>query len=430
MTMSLVESSFGVWLRDRRAGTLHRRGDFTWFVFNDDYRSDPQRPVLGLVFEQDLTARQHPGHRFAMPWDPAALALRLPPWFSNLLPEGPLRQWIADDRGVSADREMELLAQVGHDLPGAVQVIPEGDVPSLDVGRGHDEEIQPATTSPRQPAGWRFSLAGVGLKFSMVAKDDRLTLPAFGEGGDWIVKMPDRIYPEVPRNEFTMMSLAGASGIEVPPVRLVHRDEIDGIPDNVWPASEEWAYAVRRFDRDERRGLVHIEDLAQVRNVYPDQKYTGSFQTVASLVYRRHDLPALAEFARRLAFIVLISNGDAHLKNWSLIYRDPRSPTLSPAYDLVSTAPYRLQHGPEDLGLRLFRSKRFSSVTLSSFARLQDRLGATDADLVGTVVHLVDEVRAHWPEHSGHFVDPALRDAVAHGIEAHRKTLLAGAARS
>jgi serine/threonine-protein kinase HipA len=151
----------------------------------------------------------------------------------------------------------------------------------------------------------------------MLAKGDRLTMPAFGAGGDWIVKLPDQAYPDVPRNEFAMMSLAGAVGINVPEVRLVHRDEIDGLPSGVWSSPEEWAYAVRRFDRTEDRERIHIEDLAQVRNVYPDAKYQGNYETVAGLVYRGNDADSLREFARRLVFTVLISNGDAHLKNWS-----------------------------------------------------------------------------------------------------------------
>ena len=115
----------------------------------------------------------------------------------------------------------------------------------------------------------------------MLAKGDRLTLPAFGVGGDWIVKLPDQTYPDVPRNEFTMMSLAASVGIAVPPVRLVHRDELDGLPPDVWTSREEWAYAIRRFDRDAHRDSVHIEDLAQVRNVYPEDKYLGNYETVA-----------------------------------------------------------------------------------------------------------------------------------------------------
>lgn len=77
--------------------------------------------MLGIVFEQDMHARH-------------ASALRLPPWFSNLLPEGRLRDWIAADEHISLDREMELLAAVGPDLPGAVRVLPENGFSGKDSG--------------------------------------------------------------------------------------------------------------------------------------------------------------------------------------------------------------------------------------------------------------------------------------------------------
>ena len=224
--MTLREVRHSVWLRRHRVGTLCQRGDYTRFVFSEEYLNDPDRPVLGLIFEQDLSARH-------------AAALRLPCWFSNLLPEGRLREWIAADRKVSVQREMELLAQVGHDLPGAVRVLPVRD------GEGDELAWLPTPSSPpeqgdgHKPDRWRFSLAGVALKFSMLAKGDRLTVPAYGVGGDWIVKLPAATYADVPRNEFTMMSLAASVGIAVPPVRLVHRDELDGLPPDVWPSREE-----------------------------------------------------------------------------------------------------------------------------------------------------------------------------------------------
>ncbi len=419
--MTLTDHLYSVWLQDRQVGTIHQRGDYTRFTLAEHYRTDPERAVLGLIFEQDLIK-------------PHSALLRLPPWFSNLLPEGAFREWIADARNVSPHREMELLAQVGHDLPGAVRVLPAEEPPdAAGWERGphkHEAEISigPRDQSPR----WRFSLAGVGLKFSMLAKGDRLTLPASGEGGDWIVKFPDRRYQEVPRNEYTMMSLAGAIGIEVPKIRLVHRDELDGVPNRVWPNTEEWAYAVRRFDRDDNRRLVHIEDLAQVRNFYPDgnpDKYAGNYETVAALIYRRSDVVALREFARRLAFCVLVANGDAHLKNWSLIYRDPRIPTLSPAYDLAATAPYmEPRDGPEELALKFGGSKRFETVTLGTFARLQRRLNAPDADLADHVADLVKQVRAHWPRYADQLsCAPTVRDSVTASIDARVRSLTGGA---
>lgn len=409
--MVLIEMRHGVWLGDYRVGTLNQRGDYTWFSFTEEYLSSPDRPVLGLVFEQNLLSSH-------------ANALRLPPWFSNLLPEGRMRDWIAADRKVSPDREMELLAQVGHDLPGAVRVLPEDERPDdgwVPVSMGQD----PYGRARDDDYGtWRFSLAGVGLKFSMLREGDRLTLPAHGEGGDWIVKLPDRVYADVPRNEFAMMSLAAAVGIDVPEVVLIHREKLEGLPRQVWPEGEEWAYAVRRFDRRDRLS-VHIEDLAQVRNVYPDRKYHGNFETVAALLHRGRDVVALREFARRLTFIILISNGDAHLKNWSLIYPDGRVPTVSPAYDLVCTAAYRAEDEPEDLGLKFGGTREFRRVDYRTFSRLEQRLAAKDADLADIVVETVERTVDLWPRFAALLDEnKSLQYTLGKSIETHSRTLM------
>ncbi|MER8045607.1 type II toxin-antitoxin system HipA family toxin [Streptomyces sp. NPDC094032] len=401
------EIYYAVILHGQRIGTLCQKGDYTRFVMNNLYLEDPQRPVLGLRFEENLRA-------------PYASALRLPKWFSNLLPEGPLREWIADARGVSLDREMELLAQVGHDLPGAVQVLrAEGPEDGW-------EWQDPSAHGKRPPerAGsdspWRFSLAGVALKFSMLAHGDRLTVPAVGELGDWLVKFPDYRHTDVPRNEFAMMSLARSVGIDVPDVRLLHRDQLEGLPTRMWPNSEEWAYAVRRFDRaeDGSRSRIHIEDFAQVRDKYPQDKYLSTFETVAALAYRGQDMSSLREAARRIAFSVAIGNGDAHLKNWSLIYRDGRTPTLSPVYDLVSTVPYSPDDKPEDLGLKFGGSKRFNGVTFAAFTRLEraldQKFGAFGAHLAATAEDTIRAVRERWPDHEEALAgNPSLRNDVS-----------------
>jgi len=405
---------YGVWLYRKLIGFLDQAGDHTVFRFNADYLSDPDRAVLGLAFEQRLG-------------EPMSSHLRLPAWFSNLLPEGRLREWIAQDRGVSTDREMELLAQVGHDLSGAVQVVKAESVPDTFESASTASESNEGGSSDGRALGWRFSLAGVGLKFSMLQQGDKLTLPAFGEGGDWIVKMPDPIFSDVPANENAMMSLAERAGIEIPEHRLVHRDELPSLPQFVWRKGEDFAYAVRRFDRDDQRNLVHIEDLAQVRNVYPygDGKYLGNFETVASLVYRRRDVAGLQQVARRLAFNVLISNGDAHLKNWSLIYRDRRRPTLSPAYDIVSTEMYRQSGDPEDFGLKLGGSRRFDRISVLSFERLEDRLEADGAHLADCARDSIERAISGWPD-IGSTLDgsPSLRDRIDASIQRRRQTLL------
>lgn len=374
------EEQFCVHLYDRLIGRLHRRDDVTRFVFEEGYWDDPNRPVLGLRFE-DNPRERHRSH------------MRLPPWFSNLLPEGRLREWIAQARRTSTEREMELLAQVGHDLPGAVRVLAADEMVPVELGDGGDSS---GRRDSSMDSLWSFSLAGVGLKFSMLARGDRLVIPARGERGDWIAKLPDPTYPGVPQNELAMMMLAKAVGIDVPEIRLVHRDEVVSLPERIW-SGQDYLFAVKRFDRGPGRELIHIEDMAQVRGFYPDAKYRGSFETVGALVYRGHDIESLREFARRLAFNILIGNGDAHLKNWSLIYHDQRLPTLAPAYDLVATFVYRPSvEGPEEMALGFGPSKRFEDVRIANFTRLDEKLGS-QAELGDTARVLVDGVIAEWP---------------------------------
>jgi serine/threonine-protein kinase HipA len=212
----------------------------------------------------------------------------------------------------------------------------------------------------------------------------------------------------------------------------MHRDELDGLPDRMWPNEEQWAYAVRRFDRshDERRSPVHIEDFAQVRDKYPQDKYQSTFETVAAICYRGHDLDSLREAARRIAFSVVVGNGDAHLKNWSLIYPDRRVPSLSPAYDLVSTVPYAPDDEPEDLGLEFGGTKSFERVRLAAFDRLEAalgrRFGTTGAHLRDQAARTVEQVRAHWPRYEEHLAaSPRLRTAIGAWITDSARRLLA-----
>lgn len=370
------EVQFTIFLYDEPIGHLVRRGDSTRVVLREEYIGNVNRAVLGLQFEENL--RKTWGTR-----------QRLPAWFSNLLPEGTLREWISLDRGVSVHQESELLVRLGSDLPGAVRVlVSEVDGSSLTWDEAPDT---PRLSEP--PTRWRFSLAGVALKFSMLGGAARFTAPAVGERGDWIVKTPDGRHPGVPQNEFAMMTLAGLSGIEVPEVRLLPRDMLPDLPEDVW-GRESVAYAVKRFDRGPHRELIHIEDFAQVRGKYPEEKYFGTFETLAALIYRGRDIESLREFARRLAFNCIIGNGDAHLKNWSLIYRDRRRPVLSPAYDLVSTFTYVGEGHTEDLGLKFRGKKGFDSVGPKTLEKLEKRLGA-QADLADVSRELAKSTLHH-----------------------------------
>ena len=97
-------------------GTLTRvAGDRTLFAFNEAYIDNVARPVLGLAFKDQF------GELIA---DHRTTQTRLMPFFSNLLPEGRLRDFLAERAGVNPEREFFLLWVLGRDLPGAITVRP------------------------------------------------------------------------------------------------------------------------------------------------------------------------------------------------------------------------------------------------------------------------------------------------------------------
>lgn len=350
-------SVLDVLLYDEPIGVLTRvGGDRTLFAFNDSYIEDQARPVLGLGFKDTF------GELIT---EFRSVQTRVMPYFANLLPEGHMRTYLAERAGVNPAREFFLLWVLGADLPGAVKVqSADGEAWPLDVGdavEDHEEE--------RRENALRFSLAGVQLKFSAL-HDARggLTIPVKGVGGSWIVKLPSREFEAVPENEYSMMTLAGMIGMDVPSIQLVDVDAIANLPNGIGKLKGKQALAVERFDRLSDGSAIHIEDFAQIFRVYPEKKYKkANYRNIATVIGAEGSDADIAEFVRRLTFNMLIGNADMHLKNWSLIYPDRRSAALAPAYDFVSTISYL----PEDkAALNVSRTKRFDEFTEDELSHL------------------------------------------------------------
>ena len=220
-----------------------------------------------------------------------------------------------------------------------------------------------------------------------------LTIPTDGMGGSWIVKLPSARFAAVPENEYTMMSLARAVGIDVPPIELIDVPSIRGLPSDA-NAIEGKALAVQRFDRGSKGESIHMEDFAQVFGLYPEDKYRHrSYANIAAVLWAETGEASTYEFVRRLVFSVLIGNGDMHLKNWSLLYPDGRSPVLSPAYDFVATLAYI----PGDkLGLSFSGSRSLSEITIDQVRRLADNARLPASPLWPIVVETADRTVAEW----------------------------------
>ena len=391
--MSDAVSVLEVLLHGQSIGTLTRTaGDTTLFAFNSRYIEDEARPTLGLSFKtQDsvLRTQLRPYH------------IRLMPFFSNLLPEGHLRQYLAERGEVHPDREFFLLWLLGQDLPGALRIQPaEGDSLPPAYAREAGAESNAERTDPNVSQALRFSLAGVQLKFSAITNaDGGLTIPAKGVGGSWIVKLPSERHAGVPRNEYSMMTLATKLGMNVPRVKLVDIREIENLPSGLGQLREHEALAVERFDHHPDGTRVHMEDFAQVFDLYPANKYKkASSMNIARVLGIETPQEDVQEFIRRLVFNALIGNSDMHVKNWSLIYPDRRRPRLSPAYDFVTTTAYIPD---ETSGLKFSRSKHYKDLTLDELAHLADRAHLPEPLVLNAAKEIVQCFREAWSqEHS------------------------------
>jgi serine/threonine-protein kinase HipA len=381
----------------------HLGNEVLIFTFDRAYvEAGSDRPTLSLSFKSadgGLVEQTRPTH------------VRLAPFFSNLLPEAHLRVYLAARGGIQPDREFFLIWLLGADLPGAIEVRSEDGAP-LPVGN----DAPPGAHADEQP--FRFSLAGVQLKFSALMETPKgLTLPVGGVGGDWIVKLPSTRFEAVPENEFAMMTLAKAVGIDVPDVRLVATKDIGRLPQDL-PEAFGQSLAVRRFDRPRAGERIHIEDFAQVFGVYPENKYQrASYGSIARVLWLEAGEEAVTEYTRRLVFNVLIGNADAHLKNWSLIYPDRRAPKLAPAYDLVGTIPYI----PADrLALSLGDTKEFAEVDLERVRRFAEKAGLPVRLVLQTARETAAKVRDLWPTHEPLRTIP---EHIRKAIAAHLQTV-------
>lgn len=390
-------------LYDEPIGTLtHLPSDRSIFAFSEHYIEDEGRPTLSLSFKDEF------GEILS---ETRPTQTSLTPFFSNLLPEGHMRDYLAQRASVKPVREFHLLWALGTDLPGAMTVS-SADGHSWDTGDERDDEPKDSETTNEHAL--RFSLAGVQMKFSAINEAaGGLTIPADGAGGAWIVKLPSSRFRDVPENELSMSMLARWIGIEVPDHQLVHPADIAGLPRGI-EALTEPAFAIERFDRTADGGRLHIEDFAQVFRVYPADKYKkATYRSIARVLWLETGAAGVEEFVRRLVFNTLIGNADMHLKNWSLIYRDRRTASLAPAYDLVSTIAYLED---EQAALKYVRTKKMSELSLDELAYMAAKAGIPEALVLESARDTVERFVDAWKSEKMHL--PLASNAV-HAIDKH-----------
>ena len=300
-----------------------------------------RRTARGAVFEYETAF--YVAHRDL----PGGLALHLPyaqqtietqgvnlhTYFAGLIPEGlRLRALIARTK-TSQDDLFTLLVAIGSDCIGDLfAIVPGAKIEPLQSAR---EELTPlnqvsfrelftrSIQSSAEPA-----IPGVQEKLSPSV----ISFPFATAGRRWILKLNPADKPLLVENEHFFMEMAVACGLDAAKTHLVKdKDNAAGL-------------LVERFDR-ERVGRkwrgIHQEDACQFLNRYPADKYNLKTSELAQgLCVCASPVAERARLIDLLAFSYLVGNGDLHGKNIS-VSAARNSLQLSPAYDVLSTRPYR-----------------------------------------------------------------------------------------
>ncbi len=176
------------------------------------------------------------------------------------------------------------------------------------------------------------ALTGVQAKLSLhitgnnkEGTERRFTI--VGLWGGYILKPPTGHYPQLPEVEDLTMHLAAVAKIKTTPHSLIRLQ------------SGNLAYITKRIDRFKKRKLA-MEDMCQLTERLTENKYHGSYEQIGKAILKYSTTPGLdvVNFLELVLFSFITGNADMHLKNFSLLEQPGLGMTLSPAYDLVSTA--------------------------------------------------------------------------------------------
>jgi len=283
------------------------------------------------------------------------------------LPEGFLLRQIYERSPKAPPTEMHLLALMGANGIGRLAYLRPGTPPPtpqpvqrdrlLRQGAGRNGEVFSDLVDAYLSTG--SGLSGVQPK---IIVPERTTFPV----PNLIVKAAGSEYPGLVANEFLCLEVAAHAGIDTPR----HELSDDGA-----------LLVIDRFDLRDGEQRLGFEDMAaladlRVGGALSDRKYRGSYEDVVALIetFATDKSAALRAFYEQLVLSILVRNGDAHLKNFGLLYDDERV-WLAPVYDVLTTTiyPYERNDGvrvtDRTMALKLRRGKHARTYPLPADLR-------------------------------------------------------------
>jgi serine/threonine-protein kinase HipA len=376
-----VADGLAVWLDSVRVADIHQERGRVRLAYTEDAFREYELGVPLLSLSLPLTRQRYP-HGLVRSF------------LDGLLPEGDARQAIARDVGVSRDDTYGLIRALGRDCAGALVIQPDEESPpprptTLTAEPLTDAEIADLVANLRSaPLG-----AGGRVRISLAGVQEKLLLTRM-PGGTWgrpvdgtpsthilkpeIVRLPNAV-----ENEAFCMRLAKHLDFPVASIEITMFNGRKLI-------------TVQRYDRvihsDGSVQRLHQEDFCQATGVPPEKKYQEdggpSLARIAGILQAVAPAAAVDALLRSVVLNVLIGNGDAHAKNFSLLHHPSGALGLAPLYDLMSTAYY----GDERLAMYIDSVQRTRRVTADRILNEAARWGLTRLRASQIIADIMDRI--------------------------------------
>lgn len=265
-------------------------------------------------------------------------------FFENLLPEGELRQYLAQQR--QASTLFSLLRAVAGDTAGGFVILPAGEKPEPPAYEPTTWKTLAETLRRRSAAA--VDLQGADTRISLAGAQDKLSLAIFADG---MPQLPKGASPSTHILKPNIRRLAKVWHSAANEAIVMRTAMHCGLPTaEVFYEPHTQACVVRRFDRTRvaNGSLARLMqyDLCQLAGLTSDRKYEKegglSLGRCAELIRRYSTQPAvdLRHFVNWIVFNLYVGNNDSHAKNLSLVHQPGRGVSLTPCYDPMCTRLY------------------------------------------------------------------------------------------
>lgn len=320
-----MKNSLDVYIEGRLVGTLQNEGPHHFFRYQKNTPTDDFVSLTMPVRFEDYKSKS------------------LHPIFEMHLPEGYLFAVIEKHfaKLVGAG-QFNLLGLMAPYIKGRLNYNREETVDfslSLDELRDPKQNLFEELV---ERFAFRSAISGVQPKVIARVKDKAALVVE-----DFIVKAWGSDYPELSLNEFWCMQLFREAQIAVPEFYL---------------SKDAQLFIMRRFDVAAQGVYLGFEDVCTLQAKNSKQKYEGSYEQIAKTVQTfasaKNKTSSLRQLFKMIVLNNFLQNGDAHLKNFGMLYKDAEHIWIAPAYDIVSTTAYIQKDLP---ALTLFGARKWVS---------------------------------------------------------------------